>query len=202
MVIYSISAYDTYLYIAIQMTETRKPIPFNTIYKVSNLWNVRTEDYHYTFTRTWWGKSITQTWVKKGRSLKQYSTKFWYLKVIIGKKNYYVHRLVALCFLWLQIDDKKCFVCHKDNNKENNRSDNLYLWNAKINTTQAAADGLLDYNKGESHWLSIYTDDLVREVRRLLKLWHLNQRQIAKKLWVHYNFVYEIKHNKRRKHVL
>lgn len=44
-----------------------------------------------------------------------------------------IHRLVAQAFLWLNIEDKKIMVCHKDDNPINNRADNLFLWTHQDN---------------------------------------------------------------------
>ncbi len=44
-----------------------------------------------------------------------------------------VHRLVAEAFLWLDRDNIKILVCHKDDVKSNNRVDNLFLWSSKDN---------------------------------------------------------------------
>jgi hypothetical protein len=53
--------------------------------------------------------------------------------------KYLAHRLVAQAFLWLDIKDKKTYVCHKDDNPENNKVENLFLWTAKQNTQDAVS---------------------------------------------------------------
>lgn len=94
-------------------------------YQVSNLWRVKSLDYNQT---------------KKEGILKPVpmSEKLPYMRVRLAKnKKYetiYIHRLVAEWFLWLDISNKKTFICHKDDNPRNNRLDNLFLWTAKENT--------------------------------------------------------------------
>ncbi len=97
-------------------------------YQVSSLWQVRSLNYR----RSWKIQLLILEKLK------------WrpYLKVKLTKngiqKIYSVHRLVAQAFLWLNIDDKKMFVCHKDetliNWILNNSEWNLFLWTAKDNS--------------------------------------------------------------------
>ena len=88
------------------MSETWKVIHLNTNYEVSNLGRVRN---------------------KKGLLLKPQKTEKGYLRVDLSKdgktKHYKVHRLVASAF----IPNKNNLpqINHKDENKQNNRVDNL-----------------------------------------------------------------------------
>jgi len=59
-------------------------------------------------------------------------------------KFYWVHRLVAQAFLWLDIHNRKILVCHKDDNSLNNTIDNLFLWSQK--------DNLQDMSKKWRSW--------------------------------------------------
>jgi HNH endonuclease/NUMOD4 motif len=111
---------------------------------------------------------------------------FWYDKdgysrvtiQLMGKrKNYGVHRLVALAFL-PNIDNKPT-VNHNDANKKNNNVSNL-----EWATHQEQVDHLDDNNlrsmpKGEDWYNSKLTEEKVREIFSLYKSGKLSQQKIA-----------------------
>ena len=85
-------------------------------YQVSSVWNIKSLKFG------------------KERIMK---CKIWinnYCGIYLSYKYYYIHRLVAQEFLWLDINNKKICVCHKDDNPINNNVDNLFLWTHKENT--------------------------------------------------------------------
>jgi len=59
-----------------------------------------------------------------------------------------VHKLVALYFIKNPNPDIFIIVGHKDNNKSNNKKDNLYWTTISENTKKAFDDGLLFNKKG------------------------------------------------------
>ncbi len=56
-------------------------------------------------------------------------------------QNFYVHRLVAAMFHWLDLDDPKQFSCHKNDIKTDNRETNLFVWSAKENSRDMSEKG-------------------------------------------------------------
>ena len=62
-----------------------------------------------------------------------------YLFVQKKGKCWYLHRLVALAYI-PNPENKPC-VCHKDNNKSNDRVENLYWGTYKENSQQMVSDG-------------------------------------------------------------
>lgn len=63
-----------------------------------------------------------------------------YLAVGLGRSfRCTIHRLVAVTFLGLDIGNRSILVCHKDDNPENNRLENLYLGDKSTNQN--------DYNR-------------------------------------------------------
>lgn len=54
-------------------------------------------------------------------------------------KTYSIHRLVAM--VYIPNPEHKSHVCHKDNNRTNNRVDNLYWGTPKENMEQCSRDG-------------------------------------------------------------
>jgi len=76
----------------------------------------------------------------KGKSVRQSSDTEGYKRVRIGGKDLRVHRLVAQAFI--SNPDNKPFVNHKNNQKDDNRMENLEWVTAKENSMLAARDGL------------------------------------------------------------
>lgn len=95
---------------------------YEWLYQISNLGRAKSLNYN-------------QTW--KEKLLKPIIYDKWYPGIHIRKNDKYkilkINRLVAQAFLWLDINNRKIFVCHKDDNPLNNRTDNLFLWTRKDN---------------------------------------------------------------------
>lgn len=130
------------------MEEIWKDIPwYEGLYQISNLGSV---------------KSFLH---KKVKVLKNRICHKYLFVILYGKKknNFAVHRLVAQAFLWLDINNSKMFVCHKDDNPWNNCVDNLFLWTAKDNSMDCI-------NKWRHYWQ--------------WKLWWLHFN--SKKVWQYY----------------
>lgn len=102
-------------------------LDFEWLYQVSNLGNIKSLNYN----RTW-----------KEQFLKPRLTKWWYGYVGLCssklKKSYRINRLVWQAFIWLNINNVKMFVCHKDDNPLNNSVDNLFLGTCKDNMQDCA----------------------------------------------------------------
>jgi len=86
---------------------------------------------------------------KTGRILKQNKRRGYPFVVLMNSKNekkdYYVHRLVALAF----IPNPSGFpqVNHRDGNKNNNSVENLEWCTARMNVQHACEMGLIDHHK-------------------------------------------------------
>lgn len=107
----------------------RKEIPwYEWIYEINELWQVR------SYWKNWCRQNeivdkpqrLLQPWRKKHKktTYKAVITLFDWLK----HKHFYVWRLVAWIFMWLDIKDKTKQVIHIDWNNMNCRKDNLYIW--------------------------------------------------------------------------
>lgn len=161
--------------------EIWKDIPwYEWMYQVSNLWRVLS----------------LYSWKEKILSPNK-TTKFWHLSVWIMNKKIKVHRLVASCFLWLDLfsyKDKKTSlcVCHKDDNPANNRVDNLFLGTHKDNSIDASRKWRMTIKKWKDHvlskeviqikdWNIINTFYWVREAERITWIKSQNISQCA--LW-------------------
>lgn len=81
------------------------------------------------------------------------------------RKSFKVHRLVALSFSPIENADQLT-VNHIDLDKSNNRIENLEWLTSEENVKHAWKSGVC--KEGETHYGSIYTEDLVRRVCELI----------------------------------
>lgn len=65
----------------------------------------------------------------------------YYTVYLARGKPFQVHRLVAYAFLGLDFGDRKLFVCHKNDNKIDNRSENLFLGSHTDNMRDCVSKG-------------------------------------------------------------
>lgn len=129
------------------MIETWKEIKgYRETYEVSNFGNVRTKD-----------RIGARGHFCKGCDRKQHENSNGYLRVSLNltgkRKDFFVHRLVAE--LYLNKEDGKEFVNHKDGNKQNNHIGNLEWCTRSENEKHAWKIGLKNIEtlgtKGERH---------------------------------------------------
>ena len=125
------------------MKEIWKDIPwYEGLYQVSNMWNVLSADRMKKHRIKW-------EYLNKWKLL---SCKWNYPKVYLFKEwirtGIPIHRLVAQLFLWLNISDTKVYVCHRDDNPNNNKLENLFLWTCKDNVQ----DMIKKWRKNPSKW--------------------------------------------------
>ena len=134
-----------------------KKLPFSEKHFINNSWEIKS---------TVWTTKI----------LKPYINKKGYAIIMICNKNYSVHRLMWLVFLWLNLQDTKTFVCHKDDNPSNNHIDNLFLWTHSDNMQDMINKGrwwwaLIMNWQWDKHPQSKLTKDNVIQIRDMLSNW-------------------------------
>lgn len=89
-------------------------------HEISNLGNIRSKDV-VRIVNGRWGKLCEKKY--KGKLLKPYKAgNYLGIRLAMGDKNLYIHRLVAQAFV---NGDKSLCVNHKDGNKHNNHYENL-----------------------------------------------------------------------------
>lgn len=142
------------------MEEIWRPISGHDGYEVSSLGNVRSIEREITLVYKS-GKVSTRHY--KGKILTpQYDGLGHYLHVQLGKntiKN--VHRLVAEAFVENPMGYTE--VNHKDEDKTNNRADNLEWCDRSYNNQYGSRDGA---TRGCNNPMNKFDEDVVREIKR------------------------------------
>lgn len=172
------------------MTENWQPIiGYEDLYEASNLGNI---------------KSIPRERTPKGeRVLKPAPTSKGYLTVNLYSgvspkvsKSFLVHRLVAQAFH--KNPNNYRYVCHKDGDKLNNQSENLYWGTAQMNEADKVRHGTNTI--GSRNPKAKMTEDDVLEIRKLNKN-KMSNRAIAEKYGISPTTVSHIKKRQIWKHI-
>jgi predicted XRE-type DNA-binding protein len=174
------------------MIEEWKDIPGKEgRYQVSNLGNVRS----LTHTAPH-GRYPGKTRVMKGRVLKQSIASTGYPVVAYRSDGNHhkleVHALVAAAFL-VRPTATGWHVHHRDGDKTNNRIENL------VYKTKSAH--MSEHNRGEGHRSVKLNEAQVRNIRSLLQLKYVTQKQIAEIYGVAQAHISTIKLRKSWKHI-
>ena len=139
------------------MKEIYKDIPgYEGLYQVSNLGDLKSFDR--LVSHRYGGYRLL-----KGKNKKATKTNIGYLVVNLSKngknKTFNIHQLVAMAFLNHIPEGHKIVVDHIDNNKTNNRLDNLQLITPRENTSKDKTGYTSEYigvswNKKRRKWVS------------------------------------------------
>jgi hypothetical protein len=179
------------LYSDYKVMEIRKIITlFSREIQVSNLWNTMI-------------KSLKWEW----RKLKQYTRYDWYMRVNICEwkciHQWFVHRLVASAFLWLDISNwrEQCAL-HKNDIRNDNRVENIYIGTYKDNAIDRANRWRGNSPKWSKNTGSVLKEEQVVNIKHLLKEWNMLQRQIWNLYWVSKNAIQSISSWKTWKHII
>ena len=117
---------------------------------------------------------------REGKILKS-QNKDDYLRITLSKNNikrkYFIHRVVALAFIPTS-DPEKTQVNHKDENKFNNRVDNLEWCTAKYNSNYGTRPEKISINKSKKV-LCIETGETFKSARYAAKYYNLNLFMIS-----------------------
>lgn len=98
---------------------------YNGFYEVSNLGRVKSCNYRKT---------------GKEKILKQFLSPNGYFQLVLSlfgnKQTFCVHQLVGICFLGYDLKDGNTVIDHINNNKTDNRVDNLQITTYRHNTSK------------------------------------------------------------------
>ena len=164
--------------------EIWKPLPFEPIYSVSNLGNVK---------RTHGGRWNTEGKNRKPWYVRGYS--YVSLRVKGKLRGYQIHRLVMLAFH----GESKLHVNHINGDRSDNRLCNLEYVTPKQNQAHSR-DVLGTFNMGSTHHQAKLNEDNVREIFELKKNGE-RVSSIATKFNVSTTLIYFVLNRKWWKHV-
>lgn len=151
------------------MNEAWKPIAEYPKYEISNLGNVRTWRKRGNFKNDISDSpKILKPWLSNGYQMVTLIER--------GKKKHFaIHRLVAISFIG-EVPDRHV-VCHKDDNKLNNRLDNLYYGTYSQNGKDAVMNKRL--RSGENHPDAKLSDADVDTIRHLVVSLGKTHKEVA-----------------------
>lgn len=118
-----------------------------------------------------------------------------YKNVVIDKKIYSIHRLVALYFI--KNSDNKPQVNHKDGNKLNNNINNLEWVTISENIKHAYQNNLIKRKYNKNNKLNIWD---IKFIKAWLKLGY-KHKDIANKFNVSRSAITDINCNRRWRHI-
>lgn len=164
-------------------------------YQISDLWNIK------SLSRE---KKCKWNWIQfiKWKILKQVINKYWYMDIKLCKNSksthYLVHRLVAQVFHWLDINNIKILVCHKDDNPINNNKNNLFLWTHKDNS-QDMINKWRQWNLWK-FWQLHHNSKKVNQYSKnleFIKTWD-SLMDVKRELWINYSNISLVCNRKRK----
>ena len=161
------------------MPEIFKTIPWLDLLVVSNQWYVIRKEYYK--------KNHSKSILMPEIILTNTVWKTWYKYISYVWKRYLLSRVIAAAFLWLDINDSKMFVCHKDDNPSNNSVDNLFLWTHmdnmqdRNNKWRMAVNEMLPHTKLNSDMINFIRDSKWKmKQTKLWKMFNVNPCHISR----------------------
>jgi hypothetical protein len=170
--------------------EIWKPISsLNNLYEASNLGKIRSAGHR-----------------NKGKILREYincpsNINYNFVEVHIDGKKWMkkVHRLVAEVFC--ENSENYSIVMHLDNDRRNNKADNLQWGTLKMNSQQMIREGRGNKSRGSKHYLSKLTEDQVIEIRKKYIPRKYTLQQLAKEYNVSFGLIGHVIKNRNWTHV-
>jgi len=102
--------------------------------------------------RVWEDGKVERKYTVGWRVCKGYIDK-GYVRLTINNKHYFLHRIIGLTFLGLDITNPKSYIDHIDRNPLNNNLSNLRIVNNQQNQFNRNAKGY-SWNKADKKWHS------------------------------------------------
>jgi|688.fasta_scaffold1052550_2 hypothetical protein len=171
--------------------EIWKPIfSLNNLYEVSNLGRVRS-------ARGVYKNKILKEYIKHPANINYNS-----VEVHIDGKKWLkkVHRLVAEVFC--KNPENYPIVMHIDNDRRNNRADNLKWGTLKMNSQQMINEGRGNKSRGSNHYSSKLTEDQVIEIKNKYIPRKYTLHQLAKEYNVSFSLIGHIVRDRNWRHVI
>ena len=171
-------------------------VGYEGVYQISNLARVKRVGYNIESPHCKYRRAY-----KDEMEIKQMISTNGYKKLSLCKdkiiKNQMVHRLLMIAFV--PNPENKPFINHIDGNTLNNSLENLEWCTPKENVNHAINIGLIN-NKGINNKNTKITEDIAKEIKRLISLGH-KKINISRELNVSAGIIYSIAYNKCWKYV-
>lgn len=170
------------------MKEIWKKVKWCSDYEVSNLGNVRSWRPYGASKENRTIPKLIKPWISNGYEMVTLSVKQ-------NKKSFAVHTLVAESFIGLR--PEKHVVCHKDDNKTNNKVNNLYYGTYSQNGKDAIRNKKL--KNGEDHPSAKLLNADIDTIRHLVISLGMTHKAVADIFNVSKSTISEIINSGRRK---
>lgn len=162
--------------------KTRLPIVwYEWLYEVSNLWEVKSL-WRKSYQKVKWN---IREHIYSQKILKKYDSTCWYYEIGLYKdwvrKRFWIHRLVAIAFLWEHPFLKE--INHIDGDKKNNNVLNLEWVTRSDNMLHASKNKLLKTSFVEQYtkkWEFIKRYFGTKEASRQTLIWQWNIRSASR----------------------
>lgn len=173
-----------------------KDVPwYEWSYMVSNKWDIKSL---WRYQKSKWWKLY---W--KSEIILKYKINKWYKRVVLMKdsirKDLFVHRIVATAFLNNElIFNWHNLVCHKNDDRADNRIENLYIGTYQDNNRDCISKNRWVDNKWEKHGMCKLSEERIYTIRKLLYYWY-TQSIIANMFNINQSHISRISRNLSRK---
>lgn len=169
---------------------------YENVYEISSLGRVRSSEKETIRNN---GRKLKTN----ARILKTHKDHNGYVRIVIffrgSRKTHKVHRLVAEAFL--DNPESKLAINHKNNDRSDNRLENLEWCTQKENMEFCKKQNRLVNKKGEEHASSVLTEIEVLEIRRLYSTGNYTTNDLGEKYNVNFSTISDITRRKTWKHI-
>ena len=172
---------------------------YEWLYQISSLGNVKRDERKILCWKIGWVRWIYHKITPS--TILKFGYSGLYRNVTLCKdwktRTFKVNRLVWQAFLWLDIKDKKILVCHKNDIRDDDRVDNLFLWTHKDNMEDCVKKGRIWRMYWEKNPSCKITNIQVKEIIKLIKKWYV-LKKIAERYLIDPSVISRIKNWKAR----
>lgn len=178
---------------------------YEWIYKISDKWNMISCERVKTFKRIYKWKEYIQSQTIPEKEIKFYTNVDGYKCMKLSKDWKQVewrrNRIVYCSFNNLPLQfTKDNLICHKNDIRDDDRLENLYLWTSHDNNQDIYDRWRNQDRKWSKHPLAKLTEEKVKEIKQKIAIWERIFR-IAKEYWVEDTAILAIRDWRTWKHI-
>jgi len=165
-----------------------KDIPwYEWLYQISNFWIVKSLPKVWSGGHNWKILGATINWAG-----------YYIVTLFKDKKRriFGVHRLVLSAFEWLDLESSKQCACHKNDVRNDNRLENLFIGTHKDNSQDCIKKWRWIDRRWEKNSWAKFTSVQVKEIRDNYTGSWWEQVKLSLKYWVHKSVIQAMLANK------